>query len=351
MKMISRVLVMLALAWCMVASAAEENLANAPSAYRVLKAVEVGGEGRWDYLTVDEIGHRLFVPRSNRVTVLDLASDDLRQIGEIASTDGVHGVAIASKIGRGFTSNGKDNTSTIFDLNTLKPLASVHTGDGPDAIVFDPATNNVFVINHKGGTITAYDGNADIAQPVKTTEIAIGGTLEYAAVDGAGHLYVNIEDKNQTVAINTREMKVAARWPLGEGEEPTGMAIDSGKALLFVTCHNSKIVVLDSRSGKIVSTLPIGKNVDGCAFDAQRELAFSSNGEGTLTIINTHNAAEPVVAATLNTQPGARTIALDPVTHRLYLPTARFAPAQAGQPSTRPTPIPGSFTILVVGQQ
>lgn len=329
---------------------AAEPAPEAPD-YQVLTKAKIGGEGRWDYLTVDEAGKRLFLPRSNRVTVLDLASEDLHQLGEIAGTDGVHGVALAPKLGRGFTSNGKDNNSTIFDLKTLKVLGKVPTGANPDAIAFDPTSGNVFTMNHRGGSVTAFKADADVSKPIQTTEIPLGGTLEYAVVDGAGHLYVNVEDKNEVVAIDTRTLKVTGRWPLGEGEEPTGLAMDVSKGLLFAVCHNEKMVVLESQTGRVVATLPIGKNVDGCAFDPERQLAFSSNGDGTLTLISDRDAAHPAVVGTLKTQTGARTIAIDTTSHRLYLPTAEFKPAPADQPNGRPAMIPGTFTVLVVGQK
>ena len=253
--------------------------------------------------------------------------------------------------GRGFTSNGRDNTSTIFDLKTFKALGKVPTGGGRDAIVYHPFTNNVFVINHKGGTVTAFKADADLSQPVKTTEIAVGGTLEYAAVDEAGRLYLNVEDKNEAVAIDTRKLTVTGRWSLDEGGEPTGLAIDARKGLLFAMCHNGKLVVLDCKSGKIVATLPIGKNVDGCAVDSQRELAFSSNGDGALTSVSDRDAAHLVVVGTVNMQAGARTLEIDTGTHRLYLPAAESAPAPAGQGNRRPGMIPDSFMIVVVGQE
>lgn len=348
-KTLSLAAILIALAWSisMIGTLTAEP-ASAPAGYHVLKKVKVGGEGRWDYLTVDEAGHRLFVPRSARVIVLDLSGDDLKLVGEIADTPGVHGVALDPKSGRGFTSNGGDGSVTVFDLKSLKTLGKVKAGEGTDAIVFDPASGKVFAMNHKGGDITAFSADADFSQAVQTTAIPVGGTLEFAAVDEAGHLYVNVEDKNQTVAIDTRAMKVTDRWDLGEGKEPTGLAIDVKKGLLFVTCHNEKLIVLDARTGKIVATLPIGKDVDGCAFDPERELAFSSNGDGTLTLVSDRDAAHPAVVGAVATQPGARTIALDPSTHRLYLPAAELGPAPEGKKGARPTVVPGSFMIVIV---
>jgi DNA-binding beta-propeller fold protein YncE len=348
-KLLPLVAVLVALVWSLhaLAVAAEDK-----PAYKVLEKVKVGGEGGWDYLAVDEAGQRLFVPRSTHVMVLDLNSDKLAPVGDITDTPGVHGVALAPKSGRGFTSNGRDNSVTIFDLKSLKTLGKVKTGTGPDAIVFDPASGNVLAINHRSGTVTAFSADIDPAKPAQTTEIEVGGTLEYGVVDEAGHLYVNVEDKNLTVAIDTKTLKVTDRWALGEGEEPTGLAIDAKKGLLFATCHNEKLIVLDSHTGKIVATLPIGKNVDGAAFDPARGLAFSSNGDGTLTLVSDRDAAHPAVVGTVNTMKGARTIGIDTATHRLYLPTAEYAPAPsggAGGAGNRPAAIPGSFTIVIVG--
>jgi DNA-binding beta-propeller fold protein YncE len=317
--------------------------------YRLLQRVNVGGEGRWDYVAVDEKYHRLFVPRSTHVMVLDLSTQELKQVGDIPQTDGVHGVAFDYKGGHGFTSNGRDNSITVFELKTLKVIGKVKAGTNPDAIVFDPASRRVFAMNHTSGDVTAFSAEGDFTRPVETTTIAVGGTLEYAVVDEAGHLYVNVEDKNQTVAIDTRTMKVDGRWELGEGEEPTGLAIDIKRGLLFAVCHNRKLVVLDCHSGKIVATLPIGGNVDGCAFDSDRNLAFTSNGEGTVTVVSDADSARPTVVGTVTTQRGARTIAVDSATHRLYLPAEDSDAKPAGTATTRPAPAQGSFVILVVG--
>ncbi len=315
---------------------------------KVVGKIKIGGEGRWDFVTVDTAGHRLFVPRSSHVIVLDLTKEDLKQVGDIADTKGVHGVALAPEVGRGFTSNGGDNSVTIFDLKSLAVLGKVKTGDGPDAILYSPTSHRVFVMNHKGGTITTFPADIDPAKPADPQTIEVGGALECAAEDGAGHLYVNVEDKSQTVAIDIATLKVTDRWALGEGKEPTGLAMDAKKGLLFAGCGNEKMVVLDSHSGHVVATLPIGQRVDGCAFDSDRELAFASNGDGTLTVVGDHDAAHPAVAYTVKTQPGAKTIAIDPSTHRLYLPTADFAAAAEGKKSGRPAMVADSFTILVV---
>jgi DNA-binding beta-propeller fold protein YncE len=258
-------------------------------------------------------------------------------------------VALAPKLGRGFITDGGDNSVTIFDLKTLQTLGKIKTGERPDAILFAPASRQVFVMNHRGGTITVFPADTDLAKIAPTRTIAVGGALEGAAVDGTGHLYVNVEDKSQTAVIDIASLKVTHRWMLGTGEEPTGLAIDAGKELLFVTCGNEKMVVLDAHSGRIVSTLPIGQRVDGCEFDPERDLAFASNGDGTLTMISDHDPMHPILVGTVQTQEGARTLALDPATHRLYLPTAEFAPVPEGQKNPHPAMIPGSFTIIEVG--
>lgn len=313
---------------------------------RVLKTYEVGGEGGWDYLTVDAPGRRLFVSHASHVVALDI--DTGKQVGDIPDTPGVHGIALASDLGRGFTSNGKDASAAIFDLKTLKVIGTVKTGDNPDAIVYDPATKRVFTMNGRSKDATAIDA----AEGKVVGRIELGGKPEFVVSDGAGKLFVNIEDKNEIVVIDPKELKVTAHWPIAPGEEPSGLAIDVKNHLLFSVCGNKKMVVLDAQTGKVVTTLPIGDRVDGAAFDPESGLAYSSNGDGTLTVVHEDSASTFTVIQNVTTLPGARTIALDPKTHQVFLPTAKFeAPTQPtqDQPRQRPTPVPGSFRILVVG--
>jgi DNA-binding beta-propeller fold protein YncE len=324
--------------------------AQEPQPYRVLQKYEVGAEGRWDYLIVDAEARRLYVPRQTHVMVLD--ADDGKTLGDIPQTEGVHGVALATEIGRGFTSNGRANTATIFDLKTLKTLDTVKTGENPDAILFDPFTKRVFTFNGRSHDTTAIDAATGKIEGT----LELGGKPEFAVTDGRGQVFVNIEDKNEVVRIDPKELKVTARWPIAPGEEPSGLAFDVKSHRLFSVCGNEKMVVLDADSGKVIATLPIGKGVDGAAFDPETGNAFASNGEGTLTIVHGTDPDHYAVVQTVTTQQGARTLALDTKTHKLYLPTARFEPPTSAPSSapaggrSRPVPIPNSFTIVVVGR-
>ena len=342
--MVSRVTFAATLTVCL--SFAASVWASDPQPYRVLQKYEVGGEGRWDCLIVDAEARRLYVTRQTHVMVLDV--DSGKVLGDIPDTQGVHGVALAPELGRGFTSNGGANTATIFDLKTLKSLETVKTGENPDAILFDPLTKRVFTFNGRSHDATAFD--AQSAKVLGT--IPLEGKPEFAVSDGQGQVFVNIEDKSEVVRIDLKELKVTARWPLAPGEEPSGLALDAKNRRLFAACGNEKMVVLDADSGKIVSTVPIGKGVDAAAFDPETSDAFSSNGEGTLTVVHEDDPAHFVVVQTVTTQRGARTMALDPKTHNVFLATARFEAPPTSSPTTgraRPSPVPNSFTILVVG--
>ncbi len=324
----------------------QETKAPSPE-YRVLTKYSVGGEGRWDYVTVDPEAHRLYVPRSTHVMVLDL--DSGKTVGDIPDTEGVHGVALAAALNRGFTSNGRANTATIFDLKTLKVLGTVKTGENPDAILFDPFTQRVFTFNGRSKDATAFEA-AD-GKVVGTVDL--GGKPEFAVSDGQGQVFVNIEDKSEIVRLDPKELKVTARWPLAPAEEPSGLALDAKARRLFSVCGNEKMAVLDADSGKVVATLPIGKGVDAAAFDPDRGYVFSSNGEGSLTVVHEDDPAHFSVVQTVPTQRGARTMALDPRTHKIYLPTAEFEAPPASAPTSgraRPNLVPDSFTILVVGK-
>ncbi len=328
-------------------SALAQDSPDSSSGYRVLKKYEIGGEGRWDCVTVDPETHRLYVPRSTHVIVLD--ADSGETIGDIPDTEGVHGVALAPDQGRGFTSNGRANTVTIFDLKTLKVLGTVKTGENPDAILFDPFTKRVFTFNGRSKDATAFDA----ADGKVLGTIDLGGKPETGVSDGKGQVFVNIEDKSEIVRIDPKELKVTARWPIAPGEEPSGLALDAKNRRLFSVCGNEKMVVLDADSGKIVTTLPIGKGVDAAAFDPETGHAYSSNGDGTLTVVHEVDPAHFSVVQTVQTQRGARTMALDPKTHKIYLPTAQFETAATSAPTTgraRPNVVPNSFAILVVGK-
>ena len=322
-------------------------LRSADSGYHVTKKVKIGGEGFWDYLNVDSAARRLYISRGTHVMVLDV--DSLESVGDIPDTQGVHGIALAPELGRGFTSNGRANTVTIFDLKSLKVLGEVKTGQNPDAIVYDPATRRVFTFNGRSGDSTAIDaGSGTVAGT-----IALGGRPEFAAADGKGHVYANLEDKSMVVAINSQKLTVESRWPLAPGEEPSGMAMDREHRRMFSGCHNKMMVVMDADSGKVVATPPIGEGVDANAFDPGTGFAFSSNGDGTLTVVHQDSPDKYTVVDNVQTQRGARTMALDLKTHNIYLVTAEFGPPPAptaDQPRPRPSIVPGSFTVLVVGR-
>jgi YVTN family beta-propeller protein len=315
-----------------------------PASYHLAGKINVGGEGGWDYLTADGAARRLYISHATRTVVVDLDSEKV--IGEIGDTQGVHGIAIASKLGRGFTSNGRSNNVTIFDLKTLKTIGQVATGQNPDSIVFDPASGKVFTFNGRSKDSTVIDA----ASGKVVATIPLGGKPEFSAVNGKGKLWVNNEDAGELIEIDTARLSVTQRIKLTGCEEPSGLAIDTAHTRLFSVCDNKVATVTDPKSGKVLARLPIGEGADGVAFDPGAGLAFSSNGQGNLTVIGEKNGKYAVLA-TVPTQPGARTIAVDPTTHKLYLPTAQFAPApapKAGQGRVRPQMLPGTFTVLVV---
>jgi DNA-binding beta-propeller fold protein YncE len=308
--------------------------------YKVLKKYVLGGEGAWDYLSIDAEARRLYITRGDHVMVMDL--DNGKIVGDIQKTMGVHGVALAPRLGRGFTSNGGDATVTIFDLTTLKETARVKVGASPDAILYDPATDRVFTFNAKSQDATAIAaGTGSVLGTVK-----LGGRPETGVSDGKGMVYVNIQNSHEVAAFDAKSLVVKQRWPMAPGELPTGLGIDAAKRRLFVSCRNDKMMVLEADTGKVLGSVPIGKGTDACIFDARANLAFSSNKDGTLTVVDAPAAGPYRVLDNVATQVGAKTMALDPKTHQLYLATAQFREA-AGQ---KAAPVPGTFTILVVGK-
>jgi DNA-binding beta-propeller fold protein YncE len=328
-------------------SQALRTVAPAAPGYHLLKKIEVGGEGGWDYLSVDSAGRRLYVSRSTRVMVFDV--DTGKSVGEIPDTPGVHGIAIADDLGRGFTSNGRDGSVTIFELKTLKPISKVKVGTNPDCILYDPATHRVFAFNRGSSDASAIDA--------KTGEVAglipLGGHPEFATADGKGMVFVNLDNKSEVVAIDSRKLVATAHWPVAPGEDPSGMAIDRKHNRLFSVCGNKKMTVMDAGSGKVVADLAIGAGTDAAAFDPETNLAFSSNGEGTLTVVHQDSADKYTVVENVPTQRGARTMALDPKTHNIFLATAQYGPPPAAtteQPRPRPPMVPNSFVILVFGK-
>jgi DNA-binding beta-propeller fold protein YncE len=325
-----------------------QSAAAAPSPhYHVVRHIPVGGDGGWDYLTMDSPSHRLFISRGDRVVVLDVQSGKV--VGEIPNTQGVHGIAIAPDLHRGFVSDGRTSTVTIFDLDSLKTLSEVKTtGDRPDAIIFDPASSRVFTFNAAGKNTTAIDAaTGNIAGTV-----ALGGKPEFAAADGKGHVYVNVEDTSELVALDSKALTEIKRWKLTPCEEPSGLAMDRNHRRLFSGCGNKLMAVSDPDAGRVVATVPIGQGVDANAFDPAFNLAFSSNGaDGTLTVAHEVTPDQYEVADNVPTQRAARTMALDEQTHHIYLATAQFGPPPAPtpeRPRPRPPMLPGTFEIVEV---
>jgi DNA-binding beta-propeller fold protein YncE len=303
--------------------------APAPSpGYSVIKKIPIPGQGSWDYLSVDEGARRLYVSHGTQVEVIDI--DSLSVVGNIAKTPGVHGIALAPELGRGFVSNGQAATVTIFDLKTLKPIADVPTGQKPDAIIFDPASSRVFAFNGGSNNATAIDA----ASGKVAGTVNLDGGPEFAAADGNGYVFDNLEDESLVLKINSRELKVEQRWPTAPCASPSSMAMDRPNRRLFLGCRSKVMAVVDADSGKVITTLPIGDHVDATAFDPDTKLIFNANGEGTITVIHQDSPDKYSVVETVKTAPRAKTMALDPKTHRLFLSTVEN----------------GQFEVLVVGQ-
>ena len=317
--------------------------ADAP--YRFVKEIPVGGEGGWDYLSVEAVARRLYVTHASCVVVIDLEKDAV--VGTVTNTPGVHGFALAPELHRGFASNGRENSVSIVDLQTLQTLARVPTGENPDAILFEPGRREVYSFNGRGHSVTVIDA----ASTNVVATIALPGQPEFAAADpAAGRVYCNIEDQNEVVAIDTRTHQIVNIWPTAPGEEPAGLAFDPVMHHLFIGCHNQMMVMMNSTNGAVVATVPIGQGVDANVFEPGTRLVFSSCGEGTVTIARADESGKLTVVQTLATERSARTMALDPVTHRICLASARFEPlpeAAPGAPRPRPKIIPGSMKILV----
>ena len=322
-------------------------MAAAAPGYHIVKAYKLGGDGGWDYLTLDSGSRQLFISRATHVMVID--ADSGKSLGDIPDTPGVHGIALAPDLGRGFTSSGREGTITIFDLKSLKSLGKVKVGDNPDAILFDPATKRVFTFNGHSHDSTAIDA----AKGTVVGTIKLDGKPEFAVSDGKGQIFVNLEDKSQLLALDPNKLEVKSRWPLAPCSEPSGLALDSKNRRLFSACDNKMMAIVDADSGKVVTTVPIAEGVDAAAFDAETSLAFASCGEGVLTVVREDSPNNFGVAENVPTQEGARTMALDPKTHEVFLVTAKFGPPPAPtpeQPHPRHTILPDSFVVLVLGK-
>lgn len=318
-----------------------------PSGYHLTKKTVLGGEGGWDYLTVDSKARRVYISRGTHVMVVD--ADTAALVGDIPGTNGVHGIAVVADLNKGFTSNGRDNAVTVFDLKTLKVLATVPVGKNPDAIMYDPSSKRVFTFNGASHDTTAIDAKTNTIAGT----IALGGKPEFAVADEKGHVFVNIEDKNEIVQFDPNKLTVENHWSIAPGEEPTGLAIDRKHRRLFSVCGNKLMAVVNADDGKVITTLPIGAGTDAAGFDPETGFAFSSNGEGTLTVVHEDSADKFTVIETVPTQVRARTMTLDLKTHRVFVVTAEFGPAPAAtaqQPRPRAPMVPGTFTLLTLSR-
>ncbi|MGA8437110.1 MAG: YncE family protein [Candidatus Sulfotelmatobacter sp.] len=321
-------------------------LAAAGPGYKVVKSYKIGGAGGWDYLIADASARRLYISRATHVLVLDLDSGN--PVGDIADTPGVHGIALAPELGRGFTSNGREGTVSIFDLKTLATSSKVKVGNNPDAILYDPVTKRVFTFNGQSRDATAVD--AEKGTVLGT--IKLDGKPEFSVTDGKGGIFVNIEDKSELLAIDPSKLEIKSRWPLAPCESPSGLSMDRKNRRLFVGCDNKMMAVVDADTGKVLATPAIGDGVDATAFDEQSGLAFASCGEGVLTVVREESPEKFSVAENVPTQQGARTLALDSKTHEVYVVTAKFGPPP---PATPQNPhahniLPDSFVVLVLAQ-
>jgi len=335
---------LLAAAICLIAYNGRTHAASpAAGGYKVTGKIPVAGEGGWDYLLVDEGARRLYLSHSTHVVVFDVDSHEV--VGDIPDTQGVHGIALAQDLGRGFVSNGRANTVTIFDIKTLKTLATVPAGTNPDAVLYDGVTKRVFAFNGRSKDATVIE--AATGKVLGT--FAVGGKPEFAAADGKGSVYVNVEDTSELLHIDAQKMTVLHRWPLAPCKEPTGLAMDTKSRRLFSVCDNEMMAIVDADSGKIVATPKTGEGADAAAFDPALGNVFSSNGEsGTLTVIHEDAPDKYSVVENVPTEKGARTMALDLKTHGLFLPAAEMIPPGPGQkwPSVKP----GTMHLLIVSK-
>ena len=308
-------------------------ICHADDLYHFIKEIPVAGDGGWDYLSVDSAARRLYVSHATKVVVIDIDKDTV--VGEITNTPGVHGLAPAPELGRGFVSCGRENKAAIVDLKTLEILSKVDTGQNPDGMLYEPGQQEAYMFNGRSGSATVIDAKA--GKVVAT--VALDGKPEFAQADPtAGRVYDNLEDKSEVVAIDTKKHEVVNRWPIAPGEEASGMAIDVAHHRLFLGCGNKMMVMMDNTSGKVVGSVPIGDGVDANAFDPETQLAFASCGEGTVTIAHEDSPDKLTVVQTLKTQPRARTMTIDPKTHRIYLATGERN-------------VPNTFKILVYGSE
>jgi YVTN family beta-propeller protein len=314
--------------------------------YKIANRFNITGDEGWDYISVDDASGKLYVSHGSMVQVVDESNGNV--LGTITDLKGVHGIAIAPDMNKGFISNGRDSSVTVFDLNTLSVLDKINvTGRNPDAILYDPYSHYVFTFNGGTSNSTVIDAATN---EVKAT-IPLDGKPEFCASDGNGKVYVNIEDKSEISMINSASMQVEQTWSVAPGEEPSGLALDNENHRLFTTCHNKLMVIMDAMNGKVITTLPIGERVDGADFDPVLKRAYSSNGDGTLTVVQESGSNDFKVLENVTTQLGARTCAVDTKTHHIFLPTAEFNPTPeptVDNPHPRPSIKPGTFVIFDV---
>jgi YVTN family beta-propeller protein len=328
-------------------AAALATQAAAPAGYHLLNKYKLGGEGGWDYLLVDSAARRVYISRSTHVMVVDADTGAL--VGDIPDTPGVHGIAVVSDLNKGYTTNGRDGSVSVFDTKTLKALGKIKVGQNPDAVTYDAESKRVFAFNGASHDATAIDVKTDTVAGT----IPLGGKPESGVADERGRVFVNVEDKSEVVEIDSRKLAALNHWSLAPCEEPTGMAMDRKRRRLIVGCSNKLMAVVNADTGKVVATLPVGRGVDASAFDPATDLAFTSNGEGTLSVVHEDSPDKFTVVETVQTQAGARTMSLDAKTHRVYLVSAEFGappPATPERPRPRPGIVPGSFTLIVMGK-
>ena len=313
---------------------------SAQSNYRIINKISLPGEGFWDYISIDEGNGKIYASHSSVVQVVDIRTG--KQVGEIPDTKGVHGIAIAPELNKGFTSNGRDSSVTVFNLVSLEVAKKIKvTGQNPDAILYDSFSKRVFTGNGRSASFSVIDA----VNEEEITTIPLDGKPEAIVTDGKGKIYVNIEDKSCINVIDATTLKVISHWPINPGEEPSGLALDNKTHRLVSVCGNKLMVIVDALSGKVLTTLPIGEGCDGAAFDPFYKRVYSSNGEGTMTVVQEENENSFKVLETIPTQPSARTIALDRTTHHIYMPAAEFESAPADN-NRRPAVKPNSFAIL-----
>jgi len=313
--------------------------------YHVGHTYTLGGDGGWDYLALDTVGHRMFIARQNRVMVVN--PDNGTLLGEVPGLNRAHGVAFDYAGGHGFATSGGDSTVYMFDLKSLAVVGTIHAAEDDDAILYDPATRRIYTMNGDAESATAIDPAT--ARNVGT--IPLGGKPEFGVSDGTGRLFINLEDKAEIAEVDPATLSVTRHWSIGPCESPTGLAIDVAHRRLFSGCRNGLMAISDAEAGRLLTTTPIGRGVDACRFDPGTQLAFASNGEGTITVIHEDAPDQFTVVANVPTRQGARTMELDLVTHRLYTATADFGPAPAptaDHPRPRPPLIPGTFAVLEV---